>query len=350
MLSRSVSLWLIGLSLIFIWRVWSIGGLEPSQSTSNDLESFANQFYPYREFLSDQIKIHFSGDQAALLAGMLIGEKADLSPEFKKALTNTSTIHMVVVSGQNLSLLAGFIMSLAGFIHRRYLIWVCLLSIISYSVLTGGQIPVVRAAIMTILGLIAQLVGRDRDTMWFIGVAGYLMLLYQPNWLFSISFQLSFLATFGVLVVAPLMEVLFKRLPELFRQDLAVSTSAQLMTWPIIAANFGQLSILGIISNVMVLWTVSLIMLFGSVGVLIASLFPGLENWILFIPKLLLVYFIYVVELFNQLSWTSLRVDKGNLWLWLGYYFLLVGIIFFISKRQSTTKSIDWESYARRGG
>jgi competence protein ComEC len=172
--------------------------------------------------------------QSSLLAGILIGEKQSLDPEFKKALVNTSTIHIVVVSGQNLSMLAGFLLAFAPWFGRKKTVMITIGVLVGYSILTGLQLPVIRAAFMSIFALIGLLFNREISSVKILLFTGLLMLILNPTWIDSISFQLSFMATVGVMVMAPELTKADKWLPEFIKQDLWVSLSAQALTLPII--------------------------------------------------------------------------------------------------------------------
>ncbi len=147
-MSRS-NLFLASLLIIFIIRWYFFGGyflfeenislLSPMQ---NYLVSICNQIMPE--------------PQSSLLAGILIGEKQSLEPDFKKALINTSTIHIVVVSGQNLSMLAGFLIAFSPWFGRKKTVLTTIAILIGYSILTGLQLPVIRAALMSIFSLVAS--------------------------------------------------------------------------------------------------------------------------------------------------------------------------------------------------
>lgn len=277
-------------------------------------------FPQIRQSLDQRISMLLPSPQAELLSGILLGNKKDLPGQLKLALRDTSTLHIVVVSGQNLTLLAALFMNLSGLIKRRNAIFLSIAAVIFYTILTGGQTPVIRAAIMAILAFSAQIFGRSRDGVWILIVTAGLMLLVNPSWLTDLSFQLSFLATLGVIVVAPIIEKRLKFLPEFIKLDLAVSIGAQLMVIPIIAQYFHQVSWVGVFANLMVGWTIPIIMILGSLMLLFGSIFAILTN-------IFLTYFIYIVHFFASLPFAWEYVGE-QLWIvWVGYYLVLAGIM-----------------------
>lgn len=321
-----MSRWLIlaVLFLILLSRIQIIGGFSRPEPDPF-IENLTSRFESQRFYLSQVAETLLPQPQAGLLVGMVLGIKEDLPPEFKKALQKTSTMHIVVVSGQNLTLLGGFILSFVTLIGRKKTLILTLVFLIIYAVFTGLQIPVLRAVVMFSFASIAQLLGREEEGAWILVLTGLLMLIYNPNWLLSISFQLSFLATLGVIVLAPELTRFFKVIPDILRQDLAMTTAAQLMVLPIIASSFHQLSLIGILVNSLILFTVPIIMVSGMISLLISLLSPNLGQVFALIPGIFLTYFVYIVEFFNT-DWASVYVGKLSFLVWLGYYLVILGL------------------------
>ena len=203
-------------------------------------------FPQVRQNLDQKISLLLPSPQAELLSGVLLGQNKTLPATLKLKLRDTSTLHIVVASGQNLSLVAAFFLNLAGLIKRRNAIVLSLLAVVLYTLLTGVQVPVLRAAIMFSLASLAQIFGRQRDGWWVLTLTAGLMLLINPEWITDLSFQLSFLATFGVVVVSPILIRYLDKIP-VIGQDLSVTLAAQLMVTPIIAQSFHQISFVSLV-------------------------------------------------------------------------------------------------------
>lgn len=318
-------------SLLFTLRVTQMGGIDP-----NYRDPGVEFLQPLRDRLSAVSEAILPYPQSGLLSGIVLGDKKGIPYFLNQKFKTTSTAHIVVVSGQNLTILAGFLMGLVYLIGRRFTIPAVFLAVILYSLLTGLQIPVIRAAIMFLLAGLAQLLGREKEGAWVLGITGAGMLLYNPNWLLSISFQLSFLATFGVVVVAPVILDCLKRLPGILKQDLAVTLAAQALVLPVIAYNFGQISLAGVITNLLVLWTVPIIMVTGFISLVVGLVSTFLGQLIGLIPSVLLTYFIYMVEFFAKIPGASMTVGESSVVLWIGYYFILGAGIWILKLRQTT--------------
>jgi competence protein ComEC len=296
-------------------------------------------FSNFRASLDKQIETLLPSPEAELLSGILLGEKKNLPSDLKLNFRDTSTLHIVVASGQNLSLVAGFFLLLSGLIKPRVAIILTLASIIFYLCLTGLQVPILRAAVMFLFASMAKFYGKQRDGTLVLIATGGLMLLINPSWLTDISFQLSFLATFGVIVVSPILLEHFKKVP-IVSQDLAVSLAAQLMVTPIIAANFHQFSIVGLVTNLLILWTVPIIMLLGGIMVIVNFLFVPLAQLISLPTNVLLTYFIYVVQFFGSLSFAWEYIGEFHWIFWMGYYLLLAGVLILLYDKKSVSKRL----------
>lgn len=287
-------------------------------------------FPKVRQTLDQRISKFLPSPQAELLSGILLGQNKNLPGRFKLALRDTSTIHIVVASGQNLSMVAGFFLGLAGLLKRKNAIILSLIASIIYVLLTGFQIPIVRAAIMFSLAAFAQLFGRQRDGIWVLIVTGGLMLWINPKWITDLSFQLSFMATIGVIVVAPILLKHLHSIP-IISQDLAVSLGAQLMVTPIIAQNFHQFSIVGLITNLFVLWTVAFIMISGTVMLILSFISSMLAQLATLFLSVLLTYFIYVVQFFASLPFAWEYVGEQAWVVWVGYYLILIAVMLLLN-------------------
>lgn len=317
------AVWLI----VFTLRVTQIGGIDP---TYRDEGSQALQ--NLRDSWAQTLDNNLPYPQSAILAGILLGVDKSLPLSLKNDLKATSTIHMIVVSGQNLSILAGILISMAGFIGRKRALILSLGLIIFYSVLTGLEVPVVRAAIMVTLAYLAQMFGKENLSSWILFLTAGTMLIFNPNWLLSISFQLSFLATFGVIVVAPILIKRLGKVPRVLREDLGVTVAAQAMVLPVIAYNFGQLSLFGIVANLLILWSIPFVMVSGFLALGLGIFDSLLGTLVGLVPAILLTYFIYIVEFFAKLPGASIKLGESTIMLWAGYY-LIIGAGIWMLRR-----------------
>lgn len=288
-------------------------------------------FKPQREALDRKISQFLPSPQAELLSGILIGQNKNLPGSLKLNLRDTSTLHIVVASGQNLSMVAGFFLGMSGLIKRKNATFISLIAVVFYTLLTGLQVPILRAAIMFTLASLAEFFGRERDGWRVLVITAGLMLLVNPGWISDLSFQLSFLATFGVIVISPILLRWLSKIP-VIGGDFAVTLAAQLMVTPVIAQNFHQLSLVSLVTNALVLWTIPFIMILGTVMIIVGSLSIFLGQFVSLAVNVLLTYFIYIVHFFASLPFAWEYVGE-QLWIvWVGYYLVLAAIMLSLRK------------------
>ena len=241
--------------------------------------------------------------QASLMAGIVLGSKSGFPSDFYQALRETGTLHVVVASGMNITLVAIFLVnSLVLFINRRKAVIFAFLGIWFYVILAGGEAPVIRAGIMGSLAFLAQGLGRERTAIRGLILAGVIMLLINPNYLFDLGFQLSFAATAGILIVYPRLKSLkitrrLFSLPE-FGDNLASTLAAQTLTLPIMVLNFGGVNPLSPLVNALVLWTIQWVMAIGAFGGVLGLINPILGQIICLPAYVLLTFFVEVVRFF----------------------------------------------------
>lgn len=241
--------------------------------------------------------------QASLMAGIVLGSKSSFPYDFYQSLRKTGTLHVVVASGMNITLVAAVLVSLfVLFLNRRKALIFAFLGVWLYVFLAGGEAPVVRAGIMGSLAFWGVGLGREKDALRGLIFAGMLMLFINPNYLFDLGFQLSFAATAGILLVYPRIRRIrgIKKafsLP-LIGDDLAVTLAAQILTLPIMIFNFDGYNPLSLLVNALVLWTIPWIMGIGALAGL-AGLINKVLGQIICLPAyVLLTYFVKMVELF----------------------------------------------------
>lgn len=262
--------------------------------------------------------------QLSLLLGILFGGKRQMPYKFWQDLQKTGTLHIVVASGQNVTMVARFLIGLLVWVvNRRKALLIAIVGVILYVFMVGAEAPVVRAGIMAVLAYFAQMLGREQEGTIALFSAAAVMLLISPLLIFDIGFQLSFAATAGILWFYPLFKKKKFFSLRILGEGLATTLSAQLGVMPLLLTNFGQISFLSPLINGLVLWVVPIIMVLGLVVVflgLIIKPFAWVLSWFVW---LLLTYFVKVIELASNLPWASFQLGKLSGWWTIGYYLVL---------------------------
>lgn len=258
---------------------------------------------------------------SGLLLGIVFGIKERIPRGFYEDLKLSGTLHVTAASGMNVTMVGGFLSFIFSlFLRRQIAVAAALIGILFYAVLAGLEPSIVRASIMGSLVLSSQILGRQNWAAYALLLAGYFMLLVNPNLLFDVGFQLSFLATAGLIFILPLFS--FK--DKIWGSDLATTIAAQVAVLPILFSSFGTYSPLSIFANTMVLWTIPLLMILGGLGAVIGLMLPFLASIFLYLSLPLLLYFEKVVSVFAEFGQIEISISWPII---AGYYFLLVAFI-----------------------
>lgn len=276
-----------------------------------------------RESIAAFIRSGLPEPQASLLLGIILGIKSGFPPDFYEALRVTGTLHVVVVSGFNISVITNTLAKALIFIPLRVRIFVTLAFLTAFVLLVGATPPVVRAALMGSIALIGTVFGRQNDALRALLITVIVMLILQPSWAGELSFQLSFLATLGLILAFPLLDRLVPGRGFL-RSDFLTTISAQILVWPLLAYYFGTVSVLSLLVNALILWTIPIITYIGLVTATIGMVINGVSSLILIPARLFLDYFIWIVEAFSRVRIGYFAVSPFS-WVALILYFVILG-------------------------
>ncbi len=219
--------------------------------------------------------------------GLLLGVKQALGEELESAFRETGIIHIVVLSGYNVMLVVAFVMFVLGyFLSVRLRVVAGIMAIISFALLVGLSATVMRASIMASILLIAQATGRLYLVLRVLLFAGFVMLLFNPFLLiYDVGFQLSFLATLGLILFAPILEQYFSKVPSFagMRLFLVATIATQIAVLPLLLYQIGQLSMVAVVVNLLVLPMVPIAMLLTFATGMLGFISPSLA-WIMAFP------------------------------------------------------------------
>jgi len=292
----------------------------------------------FKERLALNLAQSLPEPQAALSQGILLGRRASIPTGLMDAFNLSGTTHIIVISGHNLTLLAGYLLR-AGLplVGRRQALWLSLAGVSLYTLLVGAQPPVVRAAVMAAIFILGSYLGRQRQSVVALALAAAAMTAFQPLLLWDVSFQLSFAATAGLIFISPVLQERLQRLWPLpggspqgagtraqryLIESLAVTLAATAAVLPLLLVNFQRLSLVAPLANLLVLPALPGIMLAGALSAGLGFLMPlgqvaGWAAW----P--FLTYMIAVVEFLARAPAASVEIKDFQPGLALAYYALL---------------------------
>ena len=268
---------------------------------------------------------------AGLLNGLLLGTKGGLPPDVKEAFKITGLMHIVAVSGYNVTIVAAMLQSLLRPLPYRVAIWGSLGAILAFVMLTGAPASVIRAGIMGALVIVAKSIGRRALALNALVAAAGLMILIKPTILLDdIGFQLSVAATLGLIMLSPTLQKRFQKiswhkwLPSSLWEALEATLGAQALTIPIILYYFGRLSIISPLANVLVVPLVPWAMAAGFIGLVVGFLWQPLGGIVIWLGWGFLLLIIKLASHLADIPLASINLPKAALWLLIPYYLLLI--------------------------
>ena len=335
-----------------------------------------------RSKISQNVTQLLPSREATLVVGTVLGVD-DIEKQFRDQLIKTGTIHVVVVSGQNLMIVAGVFLTLGKYLGKRFSLFLALFVSLLYAALTGFEPPVVRATLMVAEATLAVYFFLESLPIWNLLMAAVLILFIWPQAILEISFQLTFAATLGIMTLGQSLAKVFVRGPvasflpasarsrgnsmldlksigslravgnpstdttphkkargtlgTLVINNAAIAISAYIFTAPIILYYFGRVSLVAPLANILVLEAVFPVMILGFL-VAITSLFlmPSAQilAYFAYAPAF---YFVKVVEIFAKIPIGQINFGKESLVVVMGFYILLF-ILMWIWRRESKSK------------
>lgn len=251
--------------------------------------------------------------QASLLAGMLFGVRATMSYPFYLALRDTGVLHVIALSGMNIAILIDIFGKLLNRYGRKFSAIFSGIIIILFVFFVGPSPTIVRAGIMGSMSLFAIILGRRYWSMLALFIASGVMLFLRPEWIGEVSFQLSFLATLGVILANKVVERersgrWSKQLIYALKENIAMTVSAQLFTLPVIVYHFERISLVSPIANLLTGWSIQPIMILGILTSVLGWIWLPLGYIPAWITWVFLTYFVEVVEILAKLPFASISL------------------------------------------
>jgi competence protein ComEC len=260
---------------------------------------------------------------AGLLSGLLFGTKATLTPQFRQALVSSGTIHIIALSGMNISILIDMLSEyLLRGISRRWATLLLLGAIVWFVWFVGPSPSIVRAAIMGSMSLVAISTGRQRWAVWSLVVAVGVMLVINISWIADLSFQLSALATLGILLFGnrrkPAITVqsdheerwyerIVRHFWHILETDLRLTLAAQSLTIPLILFTFRRISLVAPLTNIAIGWLIAPLTALGWVTAITGFLVPPISYMFGWVDWVFLEYLIRTVHFMSELPLANIE-------------------------------------------
>lgn len=306
----------------------------------NLLQKIYKNLYAVSDNFEGSINRILPEPQASLAAGLILGIKRNIPEYLKEALNITGLIHIIALSGYNVTIIVAVLADLLiGYIGRKKVFLFGSLLIVGFVILTGAASSVVRAAIFSFLVLLGKVIGRRADFTNLIVLAALLMILYNPFTLaLDVGFQLSFLAFCGLIYLSPIVAKIFEKhwiskIPNIIKSPLIETLAAQIAVFPLILSLFGRVSIIGPISNIAVLWIVPWSMALSFVAGIFGLIWYPLGKLAALIAWPALFYIVKMVEVMAKVPGASIEAGKGVWQLEVVLYAVLMFFVIYLSRK-----------------
>ncbi len=310
--------------------------------------------YGLRNHMAEALDNALPEPQSALAQAILLGKRSSIPDDLNVSFFRTGTTHIIAISGLNLSIVAGIVLSFAVWLFGRrrptYFL-LALAAVWGYAALTGMQAPVLRAAIMCSLWLFAELVGRQRNALPALLLAAAVMIGIRPSILSDVSFQLSFASMAGLILLTPHFQTLGRKAFRISDDEartagtfvidsLSVTLGATFATLPIIIFYFHQISLVALPANLCVLPAVPGIMVTGALVAVIGLVSAPLAWVVGWVAWLFLSYMVGVAGFFSDLPFASKEVGIGAYFVW-GYYAVLGAVLWIVNNQARSSALLD---------
>ena len=320
------------------YAVFYANQFEYLHSPKGYLHKFMQCINNYREWILNIHSKYLNSPNLEILGGIVFGDDAVSPPEnIKSSFVNSGLLHILAASGMNVALIYGFFFVIMSFLRINFKVKVSIgmIMVVIYSLMTGLGASVVRATFMMLFVLIGKLIDRDSHSISLLSFVALLMLLYNPMYIADVGFQLSFIVTFGILLMSPNIPksknfVVNNILPAIF-----IPVIAQLWVIPIQIFYFNNISIYSVFANIMSVPILSVISFGGFISSLVSIIKPIADvvcRIFDFIVNPFISLLVNVSDFWGQLPNATIQTMHPSVLQIAIYYFFLLSISFVCYK------------------
>lgn len=290
----------------------------------------------YREKIISIHSNYLASPNLEILGGIVFGDDAVSPPEnIKQSFINSGLLHILAASGMNVAFIFSFFFFFLKLLRVNYKanISIGIVMILIYSLMTGLGASVIRATFMLVFVLIGKLIDRDAHSISLLAFVAFLMLLYNPMYINDVGFQLSFIVTFGLLVMTPHLMKFKNRFLDYIVGTVSIPIIAQLWVIPIQVFYFNNISLYSVFANIMSVPILSVISFGGFISSLIAPITPQIICRIFdFVLNPLISILVNISDFWGNLPHSTLQTSHPTILQIMLYYSILLVITALANK------------------
>lgn len=280
---------------------------------------FVSKLLDVKHFFIRGIERALPEPESALLSGLLLGEKQSLGEKLTNAFRNAGVVHIIVLSGYNVALVIQWVSFVFVRLFSRNIAYILsAIFVIAFAIMTGASETTVRAVIMALFMMLATVLKRPKVALRGLCIAGALMAIVNPFVvLYDLSFQLSFLATLGLILFSGAIQKKITFVPDTkffpFREIVATTIATQITVLPLLITSIGAISLVFLPANILVLPAVPVAMFVGFFASLVSILLPVVSLPLNLVAYGVLNYIIYVANFFGTLPFASIFIPQNKM-------------------------------------
>ncbi|MBR2563517.1 MAG: ComEC/Rec2 family competence protein [Paenibacillus sp.] len=289
-----------------------------------------------RQLLGSAVDRLFPEPHAGYMKGLIIGMAKDIDPNTYGQFSQLGLTHILAISGTHVAVYVASLLLIMSWLRltRETALTVILVLVPAYVLLSGGSPSVIRAGLMSMIGLYMAKRGLARDGLQIISAAALLMMWWNPYFLLNVSFQLSFLVTAGLMIYMPLINRLFQKWPKSLAATASVTVTAQLISFPVTILYFNQFSLLSFAANFLLVSLISVVVLpIGTVALALSFVWFPAAKPLAWIAMQLNKLTFFSVEWMNSLpGFVMIWPTPSLLWI-VAYYVVLYVLLYLLHQR-----------------
>ena len=287
--------------------------------------------------LGEALRQSLPEPESSLARGILLGLRGDIPDSLNESFQLSGTTHILAISGQNMAIIAGIVLSIATRLfgkHRPTYFVITLAVLWIYALLAGMSPPVLRAVIMVSIYLLGIYLGRQSSGLTAVAFSASVMIAVNPRILWQISFQLSFAAVVGLMILTPIIQgwLARTRMPKVVSESLSVGLGAILATLPLTAYYFGYTSLVTLPATFFAALVLPAVIVITAIVAIVGVFWIPIAQVIGWIDWLLLKYFILVVQGFAAIPHAAVEIPQVKAWLIWTYYGIITAAIWLGSR------------------
>ena len=287
---------------------------------------FIDKLYKRRKYVFESIESKLGERKAALITSVSFGYKGELNDDHKELMKSLGISHVISISGLHLVLVYNVLRKLLG-------VKLSLILALVYVLFSGASAPAVRAYIMIVILTFGKIVKRNYNPLASLSLAGIILLLIKPYYIYNIGYVLSFLATLGIILFNKDLNKKLYKLPNSIRNTIAISLSAQILTLPIIILYFNEVSLNFIVGNIVVIPFINVLVVLGNILIFIVEI-SSVFNYIMYVCHYIIKYIDIIMYKIDNMSFDLIyfhyTVAYFYISLLITYYFYKKGFKRFI--------------------